>query len=154
MKILLILVIISLSLYLLINKINFISKIEYFEGNKRPATIEDIQKGLTYSLYRKCINNGYYGNLTSDTSFDCEHTRDTCLRDSKEDNPFNYYIWKDETCQIGNLNFKKFCKKENLDYTEDGECKTNKKYCESKKEKWNGSDCEIILHFYEKLDIE
>ncbi len=131
---------ILLVIFLIIKKFN---KIENFEGNKRLATEEDIIKGFTYSMYKKCINNGYFGNLTSDSSFDCEHTKITCLRDSKDNDPFNYYIWKDEQCQLGNLNFKKFCNKEKLDYTENGDCKTNKQYCNSKKEDWDGTDCKI-----------
>lgn len=121
----------------------FTTKKEFFTNNKRPAIEEDILKGLTFSLYQKCINNGYYGLLTSDSSFDCEHTESTCIRDSKEDNPFNYYIWKDGKCQVGNLNFKQFCNKMKLTYTKDGDCKTNKDYCNSKKEEWDGEDCKI-----------
>jgi hypothetical protein len=140
MKLIIIVIVFSI---LVILSITYLKKIENFGGNKRPATEEDILKGLNYSLYKKCINNGYTGNLTSDTSFDCEHTKTTCMRDSKEDDPFNFYIWEDEKCQLGNLNFKKFCNKEKLDYTEKGECKTNKKYCDSKKEDWDGKDCKI-----------
>lgn len=75
------------------------SKIEKFEANKI-ATETDKKRALKYALQELCKARGYtWFQGANEFTFDCKHTKSTCLRDSvyptKEGTAPRYYEWRE-----------------------------------------------------------
>jgi hypothetical protein len=136
------------------------------------ATDRDHNLAIKEAFRKRCINKGYIwkesGDIKNPTgqnqpgvlssggidefTYDCLHSRETCLRDSVyptyEDQAPQYYEWRAEPgndrCIIGNEGFREFCEKEGLTYDpETGKCKTNGKYCMNKGLPFCNGDCFI-----------
>lgn len=129
----------------------FFTQGEHF--TQQVATERDIKLAQKNVLQKICIDKGYNWKEGGDEfSYDCLHTKQTCLRDSiyptYADKAPTYYEWRSEPnndrCIIGNEAFREFCEKEGLTYSPDsGKCKTNKKYCSSKGLPYCNGDCYI-----------
>jgi hypothetical protein len=115
------------------------------------ATEKDNILAFKNALKNRCKKLKYQwieGN--TEDSWECAHTRETCLEDSiyptLEDAIPQYYEWRPKTqrCIIGNEGYRYFCEKEGLTYNaETGECKTSREYCNKKGLPFCNGDCYI-----------
>lgn len=145
--------IILLLIILYITFYNFLLPQSTEQYTQDVATDRDLKLATKDALRKRCIKGGYTWKEGGDEfSYDCLHTRTTCLRDSVyptyADEPPKYYEWRAEPgndrCIIGNEGFREFCEKEGLAYEpETGKCKTTRPYCLSKGLPFCNGDCYV-----------
>lgn len=93
-----------------------------------------------YAMKKICAKKGY---KYDPKLLMCTHTKETCQRDHdydglKDFDPTDlpYAEWHNNKCVMADYGFKKFCKREHLDYRPDksgvGWCLPSKTYCEKK----------------------
>ena len=131
------------------------TKTDTYVDGKKVATKEDLDKAYLYATGEMCKESGYEYVVGKDQFSEqlvgyCNHTYDTCKRDSKDsgnDFDFKYFEWrgniKDKvSCVYAHSGYKKRCLDKGLTYIErDGKCKPNERYCECKGLEYKDSDC-------------
>jgi hypothetical protein len=124
----------------------FDSKRTCTEKAKCEATEKDIGAALAYTNKTMCENRGYVFEQFPDGTFDCSHTKQTCLRDSEDaDKPYLEWNTKINKCIYGMEEFKKYCNGiDKLRYDKNiGTCHVTENSCKSWGADWTANDCEL-----------
>lgn len=119
------------------------------ENNRCLATDEDIDNAINYAYKRVCEDRGYTYIQFAD-GFDCVHTRETCLRDTRypSTDTNKYLEWNmDNKCVIGMEAFRNYCHTSNngkLRYDDRrGTCHVTPQSCSDWGADWTGDDCHV-----------
>lgn len=113
------------------------------------ATDEDIDNAVNYAYKRVCEDNGYK-YIQFEDGFDCVHTEETCLRDTRYPSTADekYLEWNyDHKCVVAMEKFRDYCEAAgNLRYDDrGGTCHVTHDSCKSWGADFTGSDCDIPL---------
>jgi hypothetical protein len=116
------------------------------KDSKCIATEEDVTNAMHHAYRQLCERDGHKYERISDDSYDCVHTRETCLRDSTypETDDKKYLHWSyDNKCMKGIPMLKEYCKHPHRYDERDGRCYITKASCDAWGADYKNNDCVI-----------